>query len=409
MSWVEKIKSGIIITTGDGKVYTPLYVINTKSFDFNIAEFEFPEIEGTLVKRSKAKGRRYPLELVFQGEDHLDQSAAFEFSARDERPWTISHPFYGIIIAQPESMSFDSTGLNITRISVPVIETITDDAPKISQDPASKIGQDIITQQETAAESFENDVIPEVEDINSMLQNILDAYNEGVKIISDNLDASKYFNAFNAANSAILNATSDVLGAINSAQAVLNAPALFKASIQARLGTLKNQFSKLGTSLGNLITPNSKSIYENNAGSMVMTVINTSIIPSDDTEYGNKTDVLAVIEIILGIYNEYIENLDTLQTDTGDEVDSYIPDFSSINELTSIVNFAVSELFTIALEAKQERIVLLEKDSNIINLTHRFYGLVEDDSTIDEFMRNNNIGLSEILQIKKDRKIIYYV
>jgi len=68
-----------------------------------------------------------------------------------------------------------------------------------------------------------------------------------------------------------------------------------------------------------------------------------------------------------------------------------------------------SELFEIAISAQQERSILCDSDTNVILLAHRFYGLLIDDSTIQRVMDNNSIGLSEILDIKKGRKILYYV
>jgi hypothetical protein len=80
-----------------------------------------------------------------------------------------------------------------------------------------------------------------------------------------------------------------------------------------------------------------------------------------------------------------------------------------MNDLTNLINFTLSNLFNIALGAKQERFVFLETDSNVILLAHRFYGLVPDDSTIDELIEQNEIGLTEILNIKAGRKIIYFI
>ena len=37
------------------------------------------------------------------------------------------------------------------------------------------------------------------------------------------------------------------------------------------------------------------------------------------------------------------------------------------------------------------------------------YGLLPDDSTIQYFADTNNIGLNEVFQIEKGRKIVYYV
>jgi hypothetical protein len=66
-------------------------------------------------------------------------------------------------------------------------------------------------------------------------------------------------------------------------------------------------------------------------------------------------------------------------------------------------------LFEIAISAQQERSILCDSDTNVILLAHRFYGLLLDDSTIQRVMDNNSIGISEILDIKKGRKILYYV
>jgi len=77
MSWIEKIKEGIKITTGDGEIYEPLYILSSKSIDYNVAEFNFPNVNGTLVKVGNKRGTRHSLRIIFQGEDHLDVSDRF--------------------------------------------------------------------------------------------------------------------------------------------------------------------------------------------------------------------------------------------------------------------------------------------------------------------------------------------
>ena len=65
-----------------------------------------------------------------------------------------------------------------------------------------------------------------------------------------------------------------------------------------------------------------------------------------------------------------------------------------------MINFTLSNLFIIALNAKQERSIVLEEDSNLINLAHRFYSLDLDDENIDELILNNDIGISEHLKVE---------
>jgi len=119
--------------------------------------------------------------------------------------------------------------------------------------------------------------------------------------------------------------------------------------------------------------------------------------------------VVNVIYQVTSLYNEFIDEIQTLQTVDGYTEDSYLPDAEFLESLNFSVNYAVSNLFEIALAAQQERVIYLEEDSNLIILAHRFYGLTETDSTIQYFSDTNNIGLNEVFQIKKGRKLVYYV
>jgi len=408
MSWLEDIQSDLIITTGDGETYTPQWINATKNKEFNIAEFDFPNIPGTLVRKSAPRGRRYSLEIYFQGDDHLDVAAAFDESSNDSRAWTLDHPFYGLIIVQPISLSFDNTQQNVTKITGTIVETITDLAPQTSEDPRDKIENDSEELNEILAASFVNDVDPSSSDVQLMTSN-LDNYHAAVNTeIIDSNDAEKYFNLFTTASSAILNASSEPLAAINAMQAVINAPALFIDSAKNRVNMMVGQFNRLLLTFDNIIDQSEKKIYENN-GAAILSGMSRSAATPDEFDYNNRDDVFLTIEILIDNYNKLIKDLDSLQTDNGGSPTSYIPDADSILALDDLVKFAVSRLYDIALNASQERIVILEDDSNVVNLTHRFYGLDVLDENIDTFIQNNDIGLSELLLVKKDRTIRYYI
>jgi len=408
MSWVERIETNITITTGDGEVYEPFYFITEKSVEYNVAEFEFPNIEGTLVKRGTPKGARHTFKLIFQGDDHLDQRLAFENSNKDNRPWIVNHPIWDRLVLQPTSLTYNPTGLNTSVITGEMIETITDDAPKSTIDPVEQTATNVEDSLETSIEQFSNNVLPEASDINQMASDVNDAFLIGSQSIKTEEQTNEYFDLFNRANADILNAVSDVSQAVTSMQDFLIFPFQFEDSVTNRLNLFRDQFLTLGQSLLTLTGFNSKTIYATNAGILLNGMISSAITPQPGN-YGNVNQVFSAISIILDVQNQFIINLDLLQTPNGGDVDSYIPDFNTISSINNVVNFAVSQLFIIALDARQERCVFLECDSNIIKLAHRFYGLEPDDSTIDELIEQNNIGLNELLQIKKDRKILYYI
>lgn len=407
MSWVDKAQTEFTITTGDGKEFKVLWLPTTKGVDYNIAEFEFPNLAGTLVQRGTPKGAKYNLEVYFQGEDNIERGLDFETSGNDPRPWTMAHPFYGAVTVHPVSLLFDYSKYNVTKITGTLIETITEDNPKNTVLPADKIQLDVEDLNVTFAAAFSTDIPePNTADINTLTANTSSVYNDVKKNISNTLDAETYFNAFNTANAAILEATDFPLECITKVQALINAPFQFADSVKNRVNTLISQFNRLHDSVENLARRNDKKIFENNAGVTIASICSASVLLPD---YKNRNDVVAIIDLLTGVFDQFNSDIDGLQSDNGGDPDSYIPDANSMIALNDIVNFTLSNLYDIALNSKQERIVILEDDSNAVLLAHRFYGLLADDSTIQQLIDNNNIGLNELLQIRKGRSIIYYV
>jgi hypothetical protein len=408
MSWVDRVADDFIIITGDGKEYRPLWTPLSKTIEYNIAEFEFPNLRGTLVQRGTPRGRKYELEIFFQGEDHLELSDTFEESANDDRAWIVTHPLYGRIIVQPIGLQIDSSKYNVTRINGTLIETITEENPKTSVDPVDKIYNDRESVDEALAAAYAKDVIPNTDDINALSSNNQTLYNAGSKKVKITENAEAYFNFFNSANSAIINATSEPLAAIRALQTAISYPAMFVDSVKNRFTILIEQFQLLSSTVSNITSRSGKKTYENNAGTIISSMALAASTPQNG-DYGNRRDVNSITEQLIACHDQYLLDLDSMQSLDGARTDSFIPDADGQMALTALVNFTISNLYKIALNAKQERSVILTEDSNVILLAHRFYGLSSDDSTIDDLIRNNSIGLNELLQVRKGRTIVYYV
>jgi len=409
MSWQEKIKSKMQITTGDGKLYEVLYKLETVkgSFDFNISEFHFPEVSGTKIDRRLRKGSRYPLEFYFQGDNHIDQWNEFNASCSDLRAWQVLHPFYGLITCHPLSIGFDSSGIGNTKVEVTVVESLLNAGPRTVLRPGEN-ARAIITKSREKNNAFSAQIIPTVSDAQLMKSNVENVYNAGASVVTDDTIASEYFNLYNKAISNINNGLNDITVGMAIVKDFFNYPALFAQSVKNRLQILKDQCLKLSMMLDSLNDPNKKKIFESQKGAIISAIIETAITPLTG-DYLNAVDVVNVIYQVTSLYNEFIDEIQTLQTVDGYTEDSYLPDAEFLESLNFSVNYAVSNLFEIALAAQQERVIYLEEDSNLIILAHRFYGLTETDSTIQYFSDTNNIGLNEVFQIKKGRKLVYYV
>lgn len=403
MSWIDRVKNDIIITTGDGKRYEPLYMIGTKQVAYNIAEFNFPNVEGTLVRRGTPQGARYDISIVFQGEMNVDISRDFERSCANSNHWVINHPMYGDFNCQPTTLTFNSSGLSMTRVTGTVIETILEDYPTAIPDPAGTARDYFDEHLERMVVSFDNVSLKPSQGV-ALAEINQNAFDTVTPQIRDGIQYNDFFNVFNTANTAVINATSQAGGAIGAVYRVVTYPSLLKQSVRSRLGLLQSQLNQL---LGLLSFENAQ-IYEAQAGALISGMILTAVTPQEN-DYQNAVEVLEISDIIVQSYNDYVTNLDTVQSPDGIQLDSYIPAVEPLTALSDGVYFTVSQLMQLALQAQQERVFVLDTDMDVINLTHRFYGLDLADANLERLMESNNIGISELLEVKKGRKIIYYV
>ncbi|MCE3278027.1 MAG: hypothetical protein K0S44_218 [Bacteroidetes bacterium] len=406
MSWIDKLNQDYKITTGDGKVYTVFWRNAQQAIEWNVSEFNFPNVKGTKVDKREVKGRQFPLEFYFQGENHLDEADAFRKSLNSKRPTRIDHPFYGIIIVQIPALNFDNSELNTTKITGTAIETIQDDNPKVSTDPVGQIK--LLKEINDEDLSLSLDTTPSTTDVNSMAATNEKNFNLSVPIIEIPEEVSEYTNLFNQASSFINTATASPLLAMQAITTVITKPAQFTVEAQTRIKTLVEQFEKLRLTLVNITAVPSKQIYQIQAGTMISSMCLAAITPLSG-DYTNSKSALSVIETLLENYNQFIEDLDSLQSPNGGNTTSFIPNAQAIIGLNNILVQTISNLYLIALNGKNERTLILEKDTNLILLTHRLYSLDEADKNMEELRDNNNLGLKELLQIPKGRKIVYYI
>lgn len=406
MSWITKIKNDLIIVTGDGKQYRPLWVVSSFKSEYNIAQFNFPEVEGTLVKRGTIMGREFGLNIVFQGENHLDEASAFWESTKNKSPWTIQHPFYGQIFVQPTSLVFDNADLNLTRVTGTVIETILEDRPRAVVANADEIQRKVPEFENEFAQYL--DETPSQADINTAVLSNKKMYNLGVPIIEIPDEFQNYTNLFSTAQGAAVNALSTPIVFMRTITTLINYPSQMTLSVKARFNQLIKQWDVLTSTVEGLFLPPSKKIFQIQGAMNIAAMCYTSVTPLSGN-YTNQKEVLSIITKITNTYNSYLELLDDIQSTNGGNPLTFIPAYDLMFTLQDLVFQTVASLFEIALTAKTERRILTDTDTNVIILTKKLYGLDPDDNNINELITNNGWGMNMLLQIKKGTEVIYYV
>ncbi len=409
MSWVTRVNSGMTITCGDGKSYTPLWKNPKKAYDFNISEFNFQGVAGTLVYRKEPMGRRYPLEFYFTGDDNVDVASAFEESSKNKAAWTLSHPYYDDILGHPVNLNFDNTNDNVTKITGTFLETISDVYPKSNVSPKDKVKGGYNDTADALADDFATNVPePDTAVKDNLSKNNEELYNNAKTSATTATDAEEFRKAFAEANSAIFTATSEPLMAIRKANDVIGYPARISTTAQQRVSLLKQNYDRLVQGLETLTERNQKYVFEANAATILSAMSLASSTPQEG-DYEKRSDVLVVAETINDTFSDLLLQLDGLSTDRGDLEDSYIPGAAGIRSLSELYNFTIANLLNIALGSSQERTLVLTADDDVINLTHRFYGLDPQDVNLNRFINQNDISINQMLQINAGTQITYVV
>jgi len=403
MSWLERLNTiQLSIITGDGKEYSPLWKDAEKNINYNVEGFDFIGVEGTYVARKEKSGIQYPMTLYFQGENNIDISDAFEISARDKRPWTIKHPYYGEFKAQPLSLSFNNKFQNVTEITGTLWQTIDEKYPE--QSISTKKDVEIKKQEldTTVEDSFSNALSNPnpsiIEPGTTAVQRIGKNY-EKLKLSTE--QAAELKNEIASASALVQNIVSDQRSAIQQIISLINFPFEtvqdIRQKIDAYIITLNDLIGVfLKDSNGDFLpTPGQNATMYQSYSATVFGEMSRSAVNGN---FQNRKEVVTAISQINEAYNQYLSNIDTIGLTEGYDISQ---------KLDVIINQTIASLFDVAFESKQERVYTIDKDENIITLAHRFYG--QGDDNIMMFILQNDVKLSEYVTMKKGRQIVYFV
>lgn len=414
MSWLDKIKSPFVVHTGNGHSYKPKAVVSSFSLvtEYQTAEFNFIGVAGSLVKKEQPIGVKYNFEIYFDGENHEETAEKFRVDCNDKRPWTIEHPLYGLINVQPTQLNWDNSNGNVTKITGTVIETILESPALVDIHANDQVP--VLFELATEDLTLALKETPTPADINTLTEDNALAYSKGVPIINTDEQFQQYTNAFNTAQTYINTATATPLLMMRAVIAVLTLPAQVTAAVQDRMGVLIDTFNSLRENIEGLLGISSKQLYQNKNGALIAGMCIAATTPQTG-DYKNSSTVLETMSQLIAARTAYIEDLDTLQNENASTPDSFVADAEALISLNELVNVTVSALFNLSLSARSERSIILEKDTNWIELAHRLYGLDPADKNINDLIDENQTPgiqanfLNEYIQIKKDRRIVYYV
>jgi hypothetical protein len=354
------------------------------------------------------RGRSFPLEFAFTGENNDQWANNFEIAARYPREWSIVHPLYGTFNAQPMNLEMNNSGLESTIIKVQVIETviIENNILQNLSDALEKIKDSITATNKASQEAFFN-FLEKLADNSKTNQLVLVQLNQIGNIVSNiskkESELKELQKWLTKAENEINTNLSVTLGCLVYVQNLIDLPAKITTDIGSRINALENVLSTLILNIEGVLKPNylEKLLFNLFGASTIVSICNALTIPQNG-DFQTKKDVLFYIDILQNQYNKYLTNLYNY------EDSEFNPDFNVLFNLYELVEITIFNLYSLLFSAKQERIYYSPCDTNLILLAHRLLGSASDEN-IMYLKEINKIGLSEILNIKKDRQILYYI
>ncbi|MBW1725986.1 MAG: DNA circularization N-terminal domain-containing protein [Deltaproteobacteria bacterium] len=382
-----------------------------KTIDKKTTGFEFPDADGTLVQDLGHSGRRYPLRIIFWGDDHDIDSDAFEAALIERGVGKLEHPVYGTVDVVPFGTITRNdqlkTAANQSIIELVFWETIGVNYPVSQTDPASSILSSVDEYNAASATEFEDVTNLETATEQSSLKNKYTAFTASVKsglsaVADTQEDVQKQFDTI---NNSITQGMDLLIGqpltlAFQTA-IMIQAPARALTSIRARLDAYRNLANSFITG-DDAISTDANDFHAKDV--FASTSITGSIVSVVNNQFDTKTEALEAAEAILDQFeavqtwrDDNFNALSATEIDTG----------SAYQQLQEAVALTAGFLVQISFTLKQERIVVLDRARTPVDLVAEFYGSIDDQ--LDFFINSNNLSGSEILEISRGRSVAYYI
>ena len=395
-------------------------------FDKKGTNFDFPSTNGSYVQQLGNTSRRYPMTCYFWGNDCDTEAEDFIKGLEEEGIGKLEHPIYGIIDALPlgtiKRRDDLKTAANQVIVEVVFFNTIGATYPNSQDNLSISVLTAVDKYKIVASESFENEIDLGSESKFVTLKNKILAYVAKVNatlapIIQGVEDVTLFFNTVSQS------ITSGIDEVLNTPKTLaLQLLDMIHAPSKAFIA-ITDKINSYGILLDDIIfdvkkqfkTSKDKNDYITNK--LFVEAYSTGIVLSAvNNEFETKEEALVVAEILL----QQLDNITTWNDLQIEALGIENPTAETINQLVNVVDTGESYqklqeavslttgyLVQISFSLKQERSIILDRNRTIIDLCFEIYGSIDDK--LDYLINTNNLSGSEILELPKNKEVLYYV
>lgn len=419
MTWIERLGDAAYTSPGGTRLKFA-YGDVSEEIEKRTAAFEFPGVDGAYIQDNGHSGRRYPLLCLFSGADCDEQAKAFIDLLVERGQGVLEHPRYGRKNVVPFGTITRRDDLvtagNQVALDVIFWSTLGAVYPSSGTSPKHEVSESLRRAKPALGADFGRGMNLATE---ARRQNAKITIRDALRNIQSALGAAA------AATESVNREFRDLQSQVNFgidvligqplllAQQLLNlvtAPARALSGIASRLDGYRNLLARM---IGS--SPSSAA----DASSLERIVVRLkndfhaadligsgaalgSVASALETTFTAKPEALAAAESIIAQGADVTAWRDVRFGDFAD-----IDTGEGYQALQETVALAVGYLVEISFTLVPERAVVLDRPRGLVELCAELYGSVADER-LDFLISTNNLTGSEILELPRRRRVVYY-
>jgi hypothetical protein len=419
MSWLDRLRGELTLTSPDGNVFTPLWRGNPRTIGKKLGIFEFPKVRGAIVQDLDVGAFRYSISLFFDGEDNDLEAQRFSDAVQENGVWAVTHPIYGDRLWQLMSATINDVPMesgNLTRIETEWIEPLDLEILPSPAQLAGILDSNAGDLTETAADQLEGIADQStasglaalkgaVEDVVSVFENTLQSISDVSAAISSEIAAIK-----RGIDAVLQVVPLDVIAVAGQIQALIELPGRAIEDVNARLGAYENFAAGIIGGIGHE-TANAEG--RNRVGVKELALTASISAVSRIAATGNltsRTEAIEAIEGILTLFNDIIDDLDVSQEAFEDNpiTTQYFSQSTSFPLTALIVAQAVALILISTFDLAVEKRFTLQTPRAPVEIAMTEYDDISPEM-LDFFITTNGLKANDILILPAGREVVVYV
>ena len=420
MSWEDRVKEFITLTSPLGDFYEAKWIGGSRTFSKKLGEFSYPNVQGTVVQDLDSTSFTYPLTIYFDGADHDLVSEDFITSTRQKGLWTINHPVKGNLFLQLVDITENNQPVEVgsyTKIDMNFIDPVKDEVITSIDEISDDILSQLVIIDEFASGQFTQITQEDFSQISAIKETFRSIVGTASNIFSTLTESVAEINSqFNS----IQNAINDTLDAVfvdplrlaGQIQNLIALPALISANFENRF----TAFQELASEIFKLSPDDNDTSIEALNVVLSQELCLSSILAITPTigassEFQIRSETLGALDAITNLFTETTTELDSIQKNFDDVFidNQYFSQQQTFNEIVKTTALSNKLLIQRTFDLKIARTIVLKKPESPLVITLKEYGSIgENEENYELFLTSNNLSGDDILLLQSGREVVVY-